>query len=76
MIADTDPNVLLEAQIDAAYLACATARDPEARREAFHRMRALIAQRSPERVAEMELERLRIGLSKALPWRCLPQRAA
>lgn len=54
MSADIDPDVSLETQIDAAYLACATAREPEARREAFARMRALVAQRSPERVAEME----------------------
>lgn len=46
----------LERSIEIAGLECHCAQSPEERRKAWERMRQLIAQRSPERVREMEIE--------------------
>lgn len=47
----------LEEQIAWACRDCEAATDPLTQREAWERMRELIAQRSPEQVARMEVER-------------------
>lgn len=47
----------LERSIQIASLEAYAAQSPEERRTAWERMRSLIAQRSPERVREMEIEK-------------------
>ncbi len=47
----------LERSIQIASLEAYSAKSPEERRTAWERMRSLIAQRSPERVREMEIEK-------------------
>ena len=47
----------LERSIEVASLEFHCAQSPEERRTAWERMRSLIAQRSPERVREMEIEK-------------------
>lgn len=44
----------LERSISIASLECHCAQSPEERRSAWERLKRLIAQRSPERVREME----------------------
>ena len=51
----------LERSIQIASLEAYASQSPEERRTAWERMRSLIAQRSPERVREMEIEK---GLRK------------
>lgn len=51
----------LERSIQIASLEAYAAQSPEERRTAWERMRSLIAQRSPERVREMEIAK---GLRK------------
>ena len=52
-----DRDAILEAQIDAAYELMVSAKTDEGSKEAFHVMARLIAQRSPQRIQKMELER-------------------
>lgn len=47
----------LERSIEIASLEFHCAQTPDERRTAWERMRSLIAQRSPERVREMEIEK-------------------
>jgi hypothetical protein len=47
----------LEDQIDSACQECEATEDPRAQREAWERLRELIAQRSPARVRAMEMQR-------------------
>lgn len=47
----------LERSISIASLECHCAQSPEERRSAWERLKRLIAQRSPERVREMEIEK-------------------
>lgn len=57
----TPKDQRLERSIQIASLEAYAAQSPEERRTAWERMRRLIAQRSPERVREMEIEK---GLRK------------
>ena len=53
----TPKDQRLERSIEVASLEFHCARTAEERRSAWERMRNLIAQRSPERVREMEIEK-------------------
>lgn len=47
----------LEAQIDAAVLRLATAKEPSDRRATWDKLCGLVKQRTPERIRDMERER-------------------
>lgn len=51
------PDIDLERRIDVAALMLHTAPTPDERRAAWAVLKDLVAQRSPQRVAEMEAER-------------------
>ena len=53
----TPKDQRLERSISIASMEAYAAKTPEERRTAWERMRSLIAQRSPERVREMEIQK-------------------